>query len=468
MESGLTFDHSNDFVMTHSLIQKYNVPGPRYTSYPTVPYWNELDFSYEIWLATLKKSFVESNTSEGISLYVHLPFCESMCTFCGCNKRITKNHEVEHPYIQAVLKEWELYCTLLGERPKIKEIHLGGGTPTFFSSENLEALIHGIFAKADKAEGHEFSFEGHPNNTTREQLQKLYDLGFRRVSFGVQDYSEKVQKAIHRIQPFINVAKVTLWAREIGYTSIGHDIIFGLPFQEKEDVIDTIEKTKSLQPDRLAFYSYAHVPWIKGNGQRGFNDEDIPKDAAKRELYETGKELLYKNDYHEIGMDHFALTTDSLFESFEIGKLHRNFMGYSSSKTQLMIGLGVSSISDSWYSFAQNVKSIEEYYQLLDANTIPVFRGHLLTEEDLIIRRHILNLMCQFETSWAESKYYFKEIPEVMVQLKEMEKDGLIHFVPNGIQVTEEGKPFVRNICMAFDLLLKRKAPDTALFSMTV
>ena len=468
MESGLTFDHSNDFVMTHSLIQKYNVPGPRYTSYPTVPYWNELDFSYEIWLATLKKSFVESNTSEGISLYIHLPFCESMCTFCGCNKRITKNHEVEHPYIQAVLKEWELYCTLLGERPKIKEIHLGGGTPTFFSSENLEALIHGIFAKADKAEGHEFSFEGHPNNTTRKQLQKLYDLGFRRVSFGVQDYSEKVQKAIHRIQPFINVAKVTLWAREIGYTSIGHDIIFGLPFQEKEDVIDTIEKTKSLQPDRLAFYSYAHVPWIKGNGQRGFNDEDIPKDAAKRELYETGKELLYKNDYHEIGMDHFALTTDSLFESFEIGKLHRNFMGYSSSKTQLMIGLGVSSISDSWYSFAQNVKSIEEYYQLLDANTIPVFRGHLLTEEDLIIRRHILNLMCQFETSWAESKYYFKEIPEVMVQLKEMEKDGLIHFIPNGIQVTEEGKPFVRNICMAFDLLLKRKAPDTALFSMTV
>ena len=468
MESGLTFDHSNDFVMTHSLIQKYNVPGPRYTSYPTVPYWNELDFSYEIWLATLKKSFVESNTSEGISLYIHLPFCESMCTFCGCNKRITKNHEVEHPYIQAVLKEWELYCTLLGERPKIKEIHLGGGTPTFFSSENLEALIHGIFAKADKAEGHEFSFEGHPNNTTRKQLQKLYDLGFRRVSFGVQDYSEKVQKAIHRIQPFINVAKVTLWAREIGYTSIGHDIIFGLPFQEKEDVIDTIEKTKSLQPDRLAFYSYAHVPWIKGNGQRGFNDEDIPKDAAKRELYETGKELLYKNDYHEIGMDHFALTTDSLFESFEIGKLHRNFMGYSSSKTQLMIGLGVSSISDSWYSFAQNVKSIEEYYQLLDANTIPVFRGHLLTEEDLIIRRHILNLMCQFETSWAESKYYFKEIPEVIVQLKEMEKDGLIHFIPNGIQVTEEGKPFVRNICMAFDLLLKRKAPDTALFSMTV
>ena len=468
VESRFTFGHSNDFVMTNSLIQKYNVPGPRYTSYPTVPYWNELDFTYEIWLNTLKKSFVESNSTEGISLYIHLPFCESMCTFCGCNKRITKNHEVENPYIQAILKEWTLYCDVLSERPNIKEIHLGGGTPTFFSSENLAMLINGIFAKADKAPDYEFSFEGHPNNTTREQLQQLYDLGFRRVSFGVQDYSEKVQKAIHRIQPFLNVAKVTLWSREIGYTSIGHDIIFGLPFQEKEDVIDTIEKTKSLQPDRLAFYSYAHVPWIKGNGQRGFNDEDIPKDDKKRELYETGKQLLYENDYHEIGMDHFALTSDSLFQSFEVGKLHRNFMGYSSSKTQLMIGLGVSSISDSWYSFAQNVKTIEEYYQLLDTNTIPVFRGHLLTEEDLIIRRHILNLMCQFETSWDNPKNYFNEIPEIVIQLKEMEKDGLVNFIPEGIQVTEAGKPFVRNICMAFDLLLKRKAPNTALFSMTV
>ncbi len=454
--------------MTNSLLQKYNVPGPRYTSYPTVPYWNEDNFTYEAWLDTLKKSFIESNTSEGISLYIHLPFCESMCTFCGCNKRITKNHDLENPYIQAVLKEWDLYCDILEKRPIIKEIHLGGGTPTFFSTQNLETLILGIFKKADKASQHEFSFEGHPNNTTKEHLQKLYDLGFRRVSFGVQDYSEKVQNAIHRIQPFLNVAKVTLWAREIGYTSIGHDIIFGLPFQEKEDVIDTIEKTKSLQPDRLAFYSYAHVPWIKGNGQRGFNDEDIPKDDKKRELYEIGKQLLYENEYHEIGMDHFALQTDSLFESFRDRKLHRNFMGYSSSKTQVMIGLGVSSISDSWYSFAQNVKTIEEYYAILATNKIPILRGHLLTNEDLIIRNHILNLMCQFETSWTDAKEYFNEIPDIVIQLKEMERDGLIEFISNGVRVTEVGKPFVRNICMAFDVLLKRKAPDTALFSMTI
>ena len=454
--------------MKYSILQKYNVPGPRYTSYPTVPYWNEADFEYKDWIETLKKTFIESNTVEGLSLYIHLPFCENMCTFCGCNKRITKNHNVESPYIEAVLKEWALYCAILDKKPIIREIHLGGGTPTFFSIKNLEDLINGIFCYSEKAKDYEFSFEGHPNNTTRAHLQKLYDLGFRRVSFGVQDYSEKVQKAINRNQPFHNVAKVTFWAKEIGYTSIGHDIIFGLPFQKIDDVINTIEKTNSLQPDRLAFYSYAHVPWIKGNGQRGFIDDDIPKDQEKRMLYEVGKDLLFENEYYEIGMDHFALKTDSLYESFETGKLHRNFMGYSSSKTKLMIGLGVSSISDSWYSFAQNVKDLESYYKILDLDKLPIFRGHLLTDEDLIIRKHILNLMCQFKTNWSEKANYFAEIPEILIQLKEMEKDGLLIIKDNSLEVTNAGKPFVRNICMAFDLRLKRKAPETKLFSMTI
>jgi len=451
-----------------SLIQKYNVPGPRYTSYPTVPYWDELHFSLSKWKQTLQQSFLESNAAEGISLYIHLPFCESLCTFCGCNKRITKRHDVEHPYIEALLKEWELYCELLPKKPIIKEIHLGGGTPTFFSPENLERLINGLFENALKNENHEFSFEGHPNNTTRAHLQKLYDLGFRRVSFGVQDYSETVQKAIHRLQAFHNVAKVTFWAREIGYTSIGHDLIFGLPFQKIEDVLDTIDKTNSLQPDRLAFYSYAHVPWIKGNGQRGFNDEDLPKDDEKRLLYEVGKKHLSEKGYHEIGMDHFALATDSLYHSFKDGNLHRNFMGYTSSKTQVMIGLGVSSISDSWYSFAQNVKTLEEYYDLLAQNELPIFRGHILTSEDLIIRNHILNLMCQFHTTWAEYGTYFSELPEVLGRLEEMKNDGLVQITENAITVTEKGKAFVRNICMAFDLRMTRNVPDTELFSMTV
>jgi oxygen-independent coproporphyrinogen-3 oxidase len=454
--------------MKASLIQKYNVPGPRYTSYPTVPYWEEEKFNLEKWKHEVQQTFKATNNLEGISLYIHLPFCESLCTFCGCNKRITKRHEVEEPYISALLQEWKMYCNLFANRPIIKEIHLGGGTPTFFSSKNLGSLINGIFEMADLASDYEFSFEGHPNNTTKEHLQTLYNLGFRRVSFGVQDYSVKVQEAIHRVQPFHNVAKVTFWAKEIGYTSIGHDLIFGLPFQKLEDVKDTILKTKSLLPDRISFYSYAHVPWIKGNGQRGFHDEDLPKDDEKRALYEEGKKLLLENGYHEIGMDHFALVSDSMFTSFKNKTLHRNFMGYTASKTDLMIGLGVSSISDSWSSFAQNEKTLEAYYARIESKEIPVFRGHHLSKEDLIIRKHILNLMCHFETSWANDETYFEEINNVLDHLKEMELDELIYLNDTSLQVTEKGKAFVRNICMAFDLRLMRKVPDTELFSMTI
>lgn len=451
-----------------SLVQKYNVPGPRYTSYPTVPYWEEASFSREAWQQSLQRAFAESNASEGISLYIHLPFCESLCTFCGCHKRVTKRHEMEQPYIQAVLKEWDLYCQLLPDRPMIKEIHLGGGTPTFFSVAHLQQLIQGILAKAAVAPEHEFSFEGHPNNTTREHLQALYDLGFRRVSYGVQDYNEKVQKAIHRIQPYEHVQRVTEWARDIGYTSISHDLVFGLPFQNLEDVLHTIQQTTQLNPDRLAFYSYAHVPWIKGNGQRGFKDDDVPKDELKRTLYEEGKKKLLAHGYHEIGMDHFALKSDVMYQAFQQGSLHRNFMGYTASKTQLMIGLGLSSISDSWYSFAQNEKTLEDYYARLEQNEIPVFRGHVLTAEDLMIRRHILNLMCSFQTSWAEPEMQFPELPEVLKQLEEMQEDGLLTLFEDHLQVTEQGKPFVRNICMAFDLRLKRKVPSTRIFSMTI
>ena len=454
--------------MRCSLIQKYNVAGPRYTSYPTVPYWDETAFSMQQWKQSLKRSFDESNASEGISLYIHLPFCESLCTFCGCHKKITKRHEVEQPYIQAVLKEWDLYCQLLGDIPQIKEIHLGGGTPTFFSVEHLQQLIQGILAKATIANEYEFSFEGHPNNTTKAHLQALYDLGFRRVSYGVQDYNENVQKAIHRIQPFENVENVTKWAREIGYESISHDLVFGLPFQKLEDVLNTIDLTNSLLPDRLAFYSYAHVPWIKGNGQRGFKDNDVPKDDEKRTLYEEGKNKLLAHGYHEIGMDHFALDRDGMYQSFKTGTLHRNFMGYTSSKTQVMIGLGVSSISDSWYSFAQNEKVLDDYYARLEKNEIPVFKGHVLSPEDLKIRKHILNLMCKFETSWAESSMDFPERVDVIQQLTEMQQDGLLQIENDRIIITEQGKPFVRNICMAFDLRLKRRKPETQIFSMTV
>ena len=454
--------------MTQSLIKKYNVPGPRYTSYPTVPYWEHDIFGTTNWLESLQKSFSETNQTQGISLYIHLPFCESLCTFCGCHKRITKRHEVENPYIDYVIKEWKMYCDLLPEKPIIKEIHLGGGTPTFFSPENLDLLLSTIFSTSKIHPEHEFSFEGHPNNTTRKHLKTLYNLGFRRVSFGVQDYSPNIQKAIHRVQPFHNVAKVSLWAKEIGYTSISHDLIFGLPFQKLNDIIDTIEKTKSINPDRLSFYSYAHVPWIKGNGQRGFKDEDVPKDEEKRQLYEYGKKLLLEKGYEEIGMDHFALKTDSMYQAAANKLLHRNFMGYTSSKTQVMIGLGASSISDSWYAFAQNEKEVEQYYEALDNNQLPILKGHLLTAEDLVIRQHILNIMCHFETNWADAALYFSDIDSVLALLTEMELDGLIRISNKKLTVTDQGKPFIRNICMAFDLRLNKNKPDTKVFSLTI
>jgi oxygen-independent coproporphyrinogen-3 oxidase len=221
-------------------------------------------------------------------------------------------------------------------------------------------------------------------------------------------------------------------------------------------------------PDRIAFYSYAHVPWIKGNGQRGYKDSDLPSGDSKRQQYETGKRLLEKAGYVEIGMDHFALKTDTLYKAMAHETLHRNFMGYTASKTQAMIGLGVSAISDSWYGFAQNAKSIEDYYQLIEEGEIPVYRGHILNTEDLIIRKHILNLMCNFKTSWLDHTMLFEELQEVLIKLREFERDGLLEFERKQVSVTEKGKPFIRNICMAFDLLLQRKKPDTKLFSMTI
>ncbi|MFP5470401.1 MAG: oxygen-independent coproporphyrinogen III oxidase [Bacteroidia bacterium] len=449
------------------LIRKYNIPGPRYTSYPTVPFWDEGNFVYEQWINSIQKN-VTNNKDKGISIYIHLPFCENLCTFCGCHKRITKRHEVEEPYINTLLHEWQIYSTLFEEKPVISEIHLGGGTPTFFSPKNLEHLMNGLLKHSIVKKEFEFGFEGHPLNTTKEHLQSLYNLGFKRASFGVQDYNEKVQKAINRIQPFESVKRVTEQAREIGYDSISHDLVFGLPHQTVDGVKKNIELTNELKPDRISYYSYAHVPWIKGLGQRGFNDEDIPKDEVKRSLYEIGKEQFLENGYFEIGMDHFALSNDSLYKAFELKKLHRNFMGYTTTNTKLMIGLGMSAISDSWTSFAQNNKTVEEYTAIVNKGKLPVFRGHHLNEEDVIIRQHILNIMCHFETSWNNVEQQFDGLETTLHLLKEMEDDKLITINNSELKVTELGKPFVRNICMAFDQRLLRNKPTTQVFSMTI
>lgn len=373
----------------------------------------------------------------------------------------------------ALLTEWNLYCDLLPSAPRIAELHLGGGTPSFFAPDQLERLLAGIFARATPTESPDYGWEGHPNNTTQEHLQVLYNFGFRRVSFGVQDYDPRVQRAIHRHQPFKNVQQVTEWARQIGYTSVSHDLVFGLPFQTTSSIIDTIYQTISLQPDRISFYSYAHVPWIKGNGQRGFHDEDLPSGDQKRALYETGRDLLEHAGYVEIGMDHFALPHDSLHQAMQTGTLHRNFMGYTTTQTRVLLGLGASSISDVWSAFAQNEKDIDAYLNQVMSGQLPLLRGHILDDQDQFLRRQILNIMCQGQTQWHIGNWSKREWDDLRERLEGFRLDGLLDYDIEGLRVHPEGRPFLRNICMAFDERLnyakQNVAPaKTRLFSQTV
>ncbi|MBK9283026.1 MAG: oxygen-independent coproporphyrinogen III oxidase [Sphingobacteriaceae bacterium] len=437
------------------LVKKYNIAVPRYTSYPTVPYW-ENNVNEEVWKEQIKNSFIQYNR-KGISLYIHLPYCESLCTYCACNTRITVNHQVEKPYIEALLKEWRLYKSLFNEVPLIKEIHLGGGTPTFFSPENLHTLISEIIKDVAVHEDYDFSFEGHPSNTTKEHLRVLFNLGFRRVSFGVQDFDEKIQEIINRYQTFEEVKSVIDSAREIGFRSINLDLVYGLPLQSPESINNTINKVIQLKPDRIAFYSYAHVPWLKP-GQRKYSDKDLPEDHVKRKLYEIGREAFLNSGYTDIGMDHFALTSDELFIAFEEGKLHRNFMGYTDKATKLLIGLGCSAISDSWDCFSQNVKVVEDYIALLNQNKFPIFKGHLLTGEDLKTRQDILNLMCKYQVIIDPNA-------EELLKLEEPLKDNLIKYHDGKLEITDEGKLFIRNICLAFDKRYWMAQPQKQIFS---
>lgn len=451
--------------MNIDLIRKYNVPGPRYTSYPTVPYWDEVSPTAEVWAQKVKITF-DQNREQGVSLYIHLPYCESLCTYCGCNTRITINHQVEKPYIEAVLKEWDIYLKILGQKPIIKEIHLGGGTPTFFSPQHLRMLIEGIVSKAKLARQPEMSFEAHPNSTTVAHMQTLYDLGFRRLSLGIQDFDPEVQKTVNRIQTLEKVKEVTEAARKIGYESINFDLIYGLPKQREASVRDTIHKTALLKPDRIAFYSYAHVPWMKP-AQRKFK-AFLPTNEEKRALYELGKSMLEAHGYYEIGMDHFALPSDSLYKASLNDKLHRNFMGYSTSATKLLIGLGVSAISDTWTAFAQNIKVVEGYLKKVNQGELPIHKGHLLTEEDLLIRQHILNIMCHSKTEWNRQAEAHEVLRQAASRLQEMAQDQIIQLSEDAITVTSSGKPFIRNVCMALDARMWRKQPEITLFSSTI
>lgn len=446
------------------IIKKYNVAAPRYTSYPTVPFWDPSTFSTELWLDRMDQTFRATNAEEGISLYIHLPYCESLCTYCGCNTRITVNHAVERPYIEAVLAEWKMYVSEWKERPCIKEIHLGGGTPTFFSAEHLRMLIQGIIDDADLCEEVECSFEAHPANTTLAHLQTLYDLGFRRLSLGIQDFDRQVQEMIHRFQTVAQVEEVVRQARTIGYSSINFDLIYGLPKQTLATVGTTVSEVLRMRPERIAFYSYAHVPWLKP-GQRKYTDADLPAEEEKLALYELGREQFIAAGYEDVGMDHFALPTDELVIASREGRLHRNFMGYTTTTSRLLIGLGVSAISDSWTAFAQNHKTVEAYLLAISKGEWPIYRGHGLSREDEDIREHLLELMCTFETTWPES------LPidhSILHEINTMESDGLLEWKNQTLRMTDFGRRFVRNAGMLLDARLRRSQSEMTRFSSAV
>ena len=435
------------------LIDKYNVPVPRYTSYPTVPFWGDDKPGSSEWLKVVKKCFDESNSVKGISIYVHLPYCERLCTYCACTKAITRDHGVEEQYIDALLQEWSIYLDTFVDKPILRELHLGGGTPTFFSPENLKKLIVGIKEHAELHPEYEFSFEGHPNNTTRKHLQALYDVGFRRVSFGVQDFDPVVQRVINRRQSFEIVKEITEIAREIGYQSVNFDLIYGLPKQKISSVEDTFNKVAELKPDRIAYYSYAHVPW-KTKGQRMFTDNDIPDSAGKRALYDLGKEKLAELNYSDVGMDHFSLPHDELFIAREEKRLHRNFMGYNTSHTQLLIGLGASSISDAKYAYAQNPKEIQLYQEACNKGVLDLVKGYFLTGEDLVIKKAILDITCRRELYFTNDlKKYLPE--SIMDELQVMHQEGIIKLTEKKLEVTDLGMIFLRNIAKPFDNKLR-------------
>lgn len=450
--------------MIPSLVKKYNKAIPRYTSYPPVPKWNGQLLSQKNWLRILNKD-LNSIDNNSLSIYIHLPFCENLCTYCGCNKRITKRHNTEAPYIEALKNEWSIYRKSFSKRPKLKYLHLGGGTPTFFSPERLAEIVTYITADCELVENYSFSFEGHPNNTSFEHLKALKSVGFNRVSYGVQDFSLQVQKVIHRIQPVENVTQVVSDARKLGYDSINFDLVYGLPFQSIDSIKNTIQKVGEYKPERIALYSYAHVPWVS-KSQRGYDESNLPAADDKLSFYLYAKEKLIALGYQQIGMDHFALPQDELSKARLNGTMSRNFMGYTVDNSHQMIGLGCSSISSSEHGFVQNEKQVEAYQESVKQGILPIIKGHLSNNHEVEISHVISQLICNGFFNFKNHTHLFDEAyPELI----KFQKDKLLEI--NGLEliVTDLGMLFIRNICAAFDIYIENeKESKIKVFSQSI
>jgi oxygen-independent coproporphyrinogen-3 oxidase len=447
-----------ELVFNNALIKKYDKSGPRYTSYPTAIQFSE-DFGEKNYYEQVTLSN-ERNTP--LSLYFHIPFCDTICYYCGCNKIVTKNRNHAQPYLDAVHKELALQGELFKATRIVRQLHWGGGTPTFISHEQMTELMRQTrrhFTLLDDDSG-EYSIELDPREVTTASIDLLRKLGFNRVSLGVQDFNPKVQQAVNRIQSYKETRDVILAARKNKFHSISLDLIYGLPFQTVQSFSETVDKVLELEPDRLSVFNYAHLPEMFKT-QRQINSDDLPSAEDKLAILHHVTNKLIDAGYEYIGMDHFAKPTDELAIAQKEGKLYRNFQGYSTNSDCDLVALGITSIGKVADSYSQNIKTIKEYTQVIESDHLPVYRGIALSQDDILRREVINQLICHFELCFKDIENAFSidfsdYFADELKQIKEMESDSLLELTNDKITVLPEGKLLIRNICMVFDVYLKK------------
>jgi oxygen-independent coproporphyrinogen-3 oxidase len=447
-----------------SLIKRYDKAGPRYTSYPTAIQFHENfgEQDYEQ-AAEATNQLHRQGEPRPLSLYFHIPFCSKVCFFCGCNKVVTKFRDRAAPYLERLYQEIALHAKLYDDDRMVDQLHWGGGTPTFISHEEMQSLMAETrrHFKLHNDDSGEYSIEIDPREIDGETLTVLRKLGFNRISLGVQDFDPQVQKAVNRIQPESQTTAAITGARELGYKSISVDLIYGLPFQSVASFNSTLDKIIDLSPDRLSVFNYAHLPEMF-KPQRRINAEDLPSPQEKLEILDQAIAKLTAAGYVYIGMDHFAKPDDELAIAQREGKLYRNFQGYSTHAECDLIAMGITAIGKVGNTFSQNVKTLEQYYEIIDSGHLPIYRGLALTEDDLLRQKVISELICHFDLSIPsiEQAYGIVFADYFATELKElaaMQDDGLLEVSPERITVRPIGRLLIRNICMVFDKYLRQQ-----------
>jgi len=451
------------------LIKKYDKPGPRYTSYPTAPHFSDA-FTYEEFLKEMDSSNAGSNPPD-LSLYYHLPYCDTLCYFCGCNMIVSKNRERIGRYVQYLKKEIDLVSARIAQGRKAVQLHWGGGTPTHLTPDEISDLSSYIHSRFEFRDSVEASCEIDPRELTRAHLEALKEGGFSRISMGVQDVNEKVQKAVNRIQPETLTRTVAGWVRELGFSGVNMDLMYGLPFQSPKTFEKTMEAVVDISPDRIALFNFAYVPWMKKH-MRAIRPEDLPPAEMKLDILKMATEMLTRAGYVFIGMDHFAKPDDELAVALREKRLYRNFQGYSTHAGTDLFAMGITGISQFGRVYAQNAKEEKPYFEFLDRGLPPVIKGCTLTDDDVLRRWVITRLMCDFELDFGVVEAEFDIDFESyfswgLANLQEMIDDQLLAIEGRKLVVTEQGRLLIRNIAMNFDGYIERKE-DAGRYSRTV